>query len=134
MEQRILSVVVVYVLFGTATHAHHSISGVYDDSQRQTIEGVVTRFQFVNPHPFVVTVVTDGDGVAQQWRLEMDNRQELVAIGFTSETLKQGDRVMVTGSPARRQARSLYIRRLDRPLDGFWYEQVGGTPRIRPAR
>ena len=134
MERRILSVVVVCVLFGMATHAHHSISGVYDDSQRQTIEGVVTRFQFVNPHPFVVTVVTDGNGVAQQWRLEMDNRHELVAIGVTSETLEQGDRIVVTGSPARRQARSLYIRRLDRPSDGFWYEQVGATPRIRPAR
>lgn len=136
MERRILAVVVACALFGIATLAlaHHSISGVYDDSQRQTIEGVVTRFQFVNPHPFIVTVVTDDAGVAQQWRLEMDNRQELVAIGFTSETLKQGDRIVVTGSPARRQALSLYIRRLDRPSDGFWYEQVGASPRIRPAR
>jgi hypothetical protein len=39
---------------------------------------------------------------------------------------------VVAGSPARHEARSLYVRRIDRPSDGFWYEQVGATPRIRP--
>lgn len=131
MERRIVSIVVVFVVLGLTARAHHSISGVYDDSRRQTIEGVVTRLRFVNPHPSVEMAVTDGNGIAEQWRLEMDNRHELVAIGFTVETLKPGDRVVVTGSPARRQARSLYIRRLDRASDGFWYEQVGPTPRIR---
>jgi hypothetical protein len=53
-----------------------------------------------------------------------------VQIGFTRETLEPGDRIVVVGSPARRQAQSLYVRRLDRPSDGFWYEQVGATPRI----
>jgi uncharacterized protein DUF6152 len=132
VERRILSIAVVCVLFGTATRAHHSISGIYDDSQRKTIEGVVTELHFINPHPFVMTAVKDGNGAAQPWRLEMDNRHELAAIGFTSETLKPGDHIVVTGSLARRQARSLYIRRLDRLSDGFWYEQVGATPRIRP--
>jgi len=131
VKRRIISIVVVVLLFGLAARAHHSIAGVYDDSQRQTIEGVVTRVRFVNPHPSVEMAVTNGSGIAQQWRLEMDNRHELVAIGFTVETLKPGDRVVVTGSPARRQAQSLYIRRLDRPSDGFWYEQIGPTPRIR---
>ena len=61
----------------------------------------------------------------------MDNRWELVEVGMTRETLKRGDRIIVTGSPAREQAASLYIRKLDRPADGFQYEQVGSSPRIR---
>ena len=40
--------------------------------------------------------------------------------------------VVVTGSPARQDVRSLYVRRIDRPSDGFWYEQVGSRPRIGP--
>lgn len=132
MERRILSIVVAYVLFGVAIHAHHSISAIYDDSQRMTIEGVVAHVRFINPHPFFVMDVKAGNETMQQWRLEMDNRRELVEIGFTSETLKQGDRIVVMGSLARRQAHSLYIRRLDRPADGFWYEQIGSSPRIRP--
>ena len=114
----------------TAAHAHHSIANVYDDSQRVTLEGVVTRFQFVNPHPFVVMEVSNPNSNGQQWMLEMDNRSELVEIGFDSATLKPGDRIVVSGSPARTQRQSLYIRRLDRPADGFNYQQIGNRPSI----
>jgi hypothetical protein len=116
--------------YAMTAHAHHSIAGVYDGSQQVTIEGVITRFQFVNPHPFVVMEVKDGNGKALQWRLEMDNRWELAEIGVDEETLKPGDRVMVTGSPARRQPQSLYVRRLERPADGFMYQQIGTRPSI----
>ena len=75
MQRQFLSVVAACALLGAAAHAHHSISAVYDDSQRTTIEGVVTQFQFVNPHPLVVVDVKDSAGNARQWRLEMDNRR-----------------------------------------------------------
>ena len=114
-----------------AAQAHHSIAGVYDSTRQVTVEGIVTEFHFVNPHPFVTMEVKNGGGSAQEWRLEMDNRWELVEVGMTRETLKRGDRIIVTGSPAREQAASLYIRKLDRPADGFQYEQVGSSPRIR---
>jgi hypothetical protein len=130
MQRRFLSVLAACALLGVATQAHHSISAVYDDTQRVTIEGVVTMFQFVNPHPLVVIDVKDSGGNAQQWRLEMDTLRELTDIGLTSDTLKPGERLVITGSPARRQAQSLYIRRLERPSDGFAYEQVGNSPRL----
>jgi hypothetical protein len=37
---------------------------------------------------------------------------------------------VIIGSRARRQPQSLYIRRLERPSDGFAYEQVGSSPRL----
>lgn len=134
MVRRLLSVVVACALSGMATEAHHSIFAVYDPEQRTTIEGVLAEFHFVNPHPLILIDVKDGDGNVERWRLEMDNLRELVQAGFSRETLKPGDRVVVAGSAARTQARSLYIRRLDRPSDGFWYEQVGSSPRIGSAR
>jgi hypothetical protein len=67
--------------------------------------------------------------------MEMDNRRELVDIGVTAETLKAGERVVATGSPGRSTAiQSLYIRRLDRPADGFRYEQLGYSPRVTRTR
>ena len=116
-------------LASVAAHAHHSISAVYDGARRQRIEAVVTEFQFVNPHPFVVVTVTT-DGAAQEWRLELDNRFELAAVGVTAETLQPGDVVIVTGSVGRTDPRALYVSRLDRPADGFRYEQVGSRPRV----
>ena len=135
MTRWILSFAIGIANVGTSAHTHHSISAVYDSSRQVTIEGVVTQFQFVNPHPLVMMDVTDGGGNAQQWRLEMDNRSELAEIGVTTETLKPGDRIVVTGSLARAQSHSLYILTLDRHADGFRYEQVGSRPRIRaPSR
>ena len=113
-----------------AAHAHHSIAGMYDSSQETTLEGMVSQFRFVQPHPFVVIDVRRGNAT-EQWQLELDNRRELTDIGFTETTLKPGDRVVVTGSPARREPQRMYVRRLDRPADGFGYEQVGSRPRLR---
>jgi hypothetical protein len=110
------------------TTAHHAISAVYG-TQQQRIEGVVAEFQFVNPHPFVIVDVESGDRL-ERWRLEMDNRFELAGIGMTGETLLPGDRVVATGSLGKIEPRTLYIRRLDRPADGFRYEQVGSRPRV----
>jgi len=113
--------------------AHHSIAGIYDGSREVTIDGIVSEFQFINPHPFVLVDVKNDRGT-QQWKLEMDNRSELVAVGMTAQTLKRGDRVVVSGSPIRSpQTQALYIRKLERPSDGFQYEQVGSSPRIRPS-
>ena len=116
-----------------AASAHHSISAVYDSTRQQRIEGVVAEFQFVNPHPFVIVTVDAGGG-GERWRLEMDNRFELADVGMTSATLKPGDRVVVTGSLGRTEPRTLYIRQLDRPADGFRYEQVGSRPRVNTER
>jgi hypothetical protein len=120
---------------GMGMNAHHSLSGSYDTSREITVEGVITQFQFVNPHPFVTISVEARNGEKQLWRLEMDNRSELTQIGMNSGTLKPGDRVVVSGSPGHSDARTVYIRRLDRPVDGLRYEQIGSTPSIQiPAK
>jgi hypothetical protein len=117
--------------FLTCAYAHHSLTGTYDLSRQVSVEGAVTKFEFINPHPFVTLAVEGARGDRQSWRLEMDNRFELMEIGVVSGTLKSGDRVVVTGNPGRTQAQSLYIRTLDRPADGLRIEQVESTPRIQ---
>jgi hypothetical protein len=123
----------VGLLLGALTaEAHHSIAGVYHGNRTVRVEGVVVRFDFVNPHAFVTLDVQAADGAPQRWRLEMDDRGELSEIGMTAETLQAGDRLVVTGNPARQAAHQIYIRRLERPTDGYAYE-VGSRPRLRSA-
>lgn len=130
MASLLFSCVLVLAATGAA-HAHHSIAGYFDSSRQVTIDGVIAEFQFIQPHPFLIVDVTRGRTV-ERWRLEMDNRWELVAIGVTETTLRPGDRVVVRGSMARREPREMYIERLDRPADGFGYEQVDNRPQARP--
>jgi hypothetical protein len=130
MTRWTLSLAAALAIGGMAPQAHHSISSVYDSSRRVTVEGIVTQFQLINPHAFLFIDVKDDGDSARSWRLEMDNRSELVNIGITPNTFRPGDRVQVSGSLARAQGQQLYLLRLDRAADGFWYEQVGQNPKI----
>ena len=130
MSRWLLALTAGIWISGTPAGAHHSLSD-YDSSRQSTLEGIVAQFQFVNPHPFVVLDVKDRSGAVEQWRLEMDNRHELTDIGMTKDTLKPGDRLVISGNAGRTQPRILYIRKLDRPADGYGFEQVGNRPQLR---
>ena len=117
-------------LGGTAAAAHHSISAVYDSRKPVTLTGSVREFQFVNPHPWIGLDVTGTDGV-REWRLELDNRWELVDVGMKPDTFKPGDVIVATGSSGRDGARAVYVLRLDRASDGLHYEQRGQSPSLR---
>jgi hypothetical protein len=113
-----------------AVSAHHSIAGVYDQQAPVTLTGSVSDFRFVNPHPFL-TIAVERDGRVETWKLELDNRFELVDVGMSADTFRRGDQIVVKGGPARDKSHALYAMRIDRRADGFWYEQVGSSPRIR---
>jgi hypothetical protein len=124
------SLVLALAAGGAAAAAHHSLSPIYDTSRQASVDGVVTQFHFVNPHPYVLVAVKDQSGTAE-WRLELDNRRELVDIGMSEDTLRPGDRIVVRGSPGRQQPRHLYVRTLQRPADGLEYDQSGFSPELR---
>ena len=134
MMRRLPWLAIVVMAWTTQLVAHHSIAGVYDRTQQVTLQGAIAEFHLVNPHAYLVLTVDSGDGRADQWRLEMDNRYELVEVGVKADTFKAGDRVVATGSRAHDGSRSLYLLRLDRRSDGFWYEQVGSSPKIGRSR
>ena len=66
--------------------------------------------------------LVDDTDTRKPWTLEMDNRRELAELGFAENTLRPGDRIVVTGNLDRRRPHSLYVRKLDHPADGFSYE------------
>jgi hypothetical protein len=128
-------VAVAPMALGAAAAAHHSIGGMYDNAKQRTFEARVAEFQFVNPHPYVVVAADpDSTGTEQRFKLEMDNRHELIDIGISADTFKAGDRVVVTGSVSRTDPHNLYLWRLDRATDGLHYEQIGFDPHVSYAR
>jgi hypothetical protein len=124
----------IAVAASAALSAHHSIATIYDSTKHVTVSGSVREFHFVNPHPWVGLDVTTSPGHVEPWRLELDNRFELVDVGMKADTLKPGDAVVASGSAGRNGAHSLYVRQLDRPRDGLRYEQVGPSPRLTLPR
>jgi hypothetical protein len=113
-----------------ATAAHHSFASIYDSARTVTLNATVRDFQFIHPHPFLVVEVRDAAGERQTWRAEMDNRSELEQIGISRGTFRPGDAVIISGSPGRSQALTLYLWQLHRPVDGLRYRQTGNTPSL----
>ena len=125
-----LAVAAIVASAVSVAYGHHSIAGVYDTRREIAVEGVVTEFQFVSPHPFVLAEVVR-NGVAEPWRFDMDDRNEMREIGMTESTLRTGDHLTVAGNPAHQDPRRMYLRRLERPSDGYAWEIVRSSPRLR---
>jgi hypothetical protein len=123
----------VILLSAVPVSGHHSLSE-YDAARELSLTVVVQEFHFVNPHPYLIAEARAGS-LSSVWRLELDNRFELVQIGMTARTFTSGEQLLVSGRPGRDQKPVLYVRELDRPADGFRYEQLSSSPRIvRPPR
>ena len=132
MSRRLGTAFVLALALSAAAEAHHSLAGMYESS-RITLEGTIDQFQFVNPHPYIIVDVNTA-GSATLWKGELDNRRELLDIGMSPTSFMAGDRVIITGSPGRDRAQSMYVWRLERPGDGFLYEQIGTSPRVSRVR
>ena len=82
--------------------AHHSFAAEYDADKPIKFTGTVTKIEWTNPHCwFYVDVKNETSGKTENWALELGNPNALLRLGWTRNTLKQGDTVIVEGSRAR---------------------------------
>ena len=86
---------------GIPAVAHHSFSAEYDSAKPVTLEGVVTRVDWQNPHVHFFIDVPQSDGTVVNWNCESRSPNRLERNGWTKDSMKPGDRVIVTGDQAR---------------------------------
>lgn len=95
-------VAVVWMAVATPAGAHHWFNASYDFDRMFTMTGVVTRFEWRNPHVLVYMDVGDEQsGPTTNWLMEMGSPSGLVRGGWSKSTLKVGDWVVVQGHPLR---------------------------------
>ena len=90
--------------------AHHSFSAEYDSKKPITLKGVVTNFEWANPHVWFYIDVTDEGGKVTNWACEMGPPNGLQRSGWTKNTMKVGDEVTVEGTLAKDGAKQLNSR------------------------
>jgi hypothetical protein len=86
---------------GRPALAHHSFAEEFDTSKPITLEGVVTRIDWENPHVHYFVDVTGPDGTAVNWACETGGPARLTRRGWTHDSLKVGDKVIVHGYPSK---------------------------------
>jgi hypothetical protein len=82
------------------SYAHHSVGAEFDLSKRITLEGRVTRIEWMNPHVYVYVDVNAG-GKTANWACETAGPNTLARQGWSRMSLRIGDRVTVVGYRAR---------------------------------
>jgi hypothetical protein len=85
---------------GTPTYAHHSVGAEFDLSKRITLQGNVTKIDWMNPHVYLYVDVKAG-GKTDNWACETAGPNTLARQGWSRMSLKIGDRVTVVGYRAR---------------------------------
>ena len=81
--------------------AHHAFAAEYDENKLVTVSGVVTKFQWINPHAWLYVDGTDESGKAGTWSFEMGSPGGLISRGWRQTELKKGDRITIDGYAAK---------------------------------
>ena len=106
---------VAVVILGVGTlltpiMAHHSFSAEYDSKKPVTLKGTVTKVDWMNPHVYFYLDVEDDSGNVTNWALEMGPPNGLQRSGWTRNTMKVGDVVVVEGTLAKDGAKQANAR------------------------
>ena len=83
-----------------AASAHHSQSE-YDLRAKVDVEGAVTKVEWKSPHAWIYVDVINDKGDTVNWSFELPSPVTLMRRGWTRDSLKPGDRVKVSGAPAK---------------------------------
>jgi hypothetical protein len=88
--------------------AHHSLAP-YDREVSRSIEGVVTTYDFSNPHVKLTLTVSNSDGSSTEWLFESSSVSRMMARGFNRVSARPGETITVRYNPRRSGAAGGYM-------------------------
>jgi hypothetical protein len=104
-----LAVLVGLLVHGVApARAHHSPS-LFDQGRDLTLEGVIVKVDWANPHVYIHIEVKNERDDAAVWVIEAQSPRVMSLFGWSSTSLVVGDRVTVAASPLRDGDRRLVV-------------------------
>jgi hypothetical protein len=77
--------------------AHHSFAAEFDSAKSISLQGVVTKLDWMNPHIWIYLDTKDDSGTVAHWQCEGAPPNTLTRNGWTKESLKIGDQVNIEG-------------------------------------
>lgn len=84
-------------IYSSNLFAHHAFSATFIKDQKISVQGVVSRYSFRNPHVLVYFDVTNDDGSVTGWVSEGNSATLLRRSGWDASSFQSGDIIRVTG-------------------------------------
>ena len=91
---------IVLAAAATGAQAHHSYA-MFDRSKTVTLSGTIREFRWTNPHSWIQITVPGENGGTDEWSVEMGSPFELLRNGWTSKTVKAGDKISIQVHPVK---------------------------------
>jgi len=92
----------VLICLGPApVDAHHGFQTEFDSRKPVTLDGVVTKIVWVNPHAWIHVKVGGPDGSETDWAVQAAAPEALMRRGWRHDSLVPGMRVVIEGFQSR---------------------------------
>jgi hypothetical protein len=114
---RLAAAAAAALALASTSAAHHS-PAVFDLRAEVTLSGVVTAYQFRNPHLFIHLEVESGTELGGEWELEAQSPRIMTLYGWSPKSLAPGDRVVVVANPPQQRGKRLALGRSVLKSDG----------------
>ena len=116
MNPRLAAIVLAatFVLSVPLVIAHHGLAR-FDTTHIVTMQGTITKFEWINPHAYVYADITDQHGKTANWMLECGSLGMLSRFGWSPDTVKKGDKVTVHGFVAKDGSPYMALQKIDLP-------------------
>jgi hypothetical protein len=106
-----IALIIGLVALAPVAFAHHGNAN-YDTTKTITVKGVVTGFEFVNPHVQITWEAKDDSGATQKWQGELTSPNRLTRDGWSKSSIKPGDTITISGYPTKSGAHEIWIQKV----------------------
>jgi Family of unknown function (DUF6152) len=97
---RVIAVFGVVAGFACPVSAHHSFA-MFDREKTITVSGIVKEFMWTSPHVQIEVVADGRRGDSGLWSIEGNAPSVLARGGWTSTSLRPGDKVSIAIHPSK---------------------------------
>ncbi len=88
-------------IYSWQARGHHAFSAEFDKDAPVTLEGEVTKVEWINPHAWIHLQVVDADGNPEDWMVEGGTPNTLLRSGIHKNSLPIGSEIRVRGYQAK---------------------------------
>jgi len=113
MNKIAIGVSAALALAATTASAHHSRAN-FDLDKTVEYQGTVTRYAWTNPHTGIYVDAKTADGKTIALKIEGNSVATMIRRGWSKDSLKPGDRVVVKGNPDRTHPDFLYFNSIEK--------------------